>query len=124
MGSFDLILQGKFEEAIKESDFMFKKTKSNIEKFNKIISLLNVKKYTDAYDESRLLLKISDGNHYYLIHSLCCILLSLNSEALKYLELNLEGKYTDISNGIYTKMLMYYLSNNKEFLWMLEILYY
>ena len=87
MGSFDLILQGKFEEAIKESDLMFKKTKSNSEKYNKIISLLSVNKYADAYDESKLLLKISDGNQYYLVYSLCCILLSLNSEALKYLAL-------------------------------------
>jgi len=58
MSSFDLILQGKFEEAINESDLMFTNTKSNSEKFNKILSLLNLNKYTDAYDESRLFVKL------------------------------------------------------------------
>ena len=114
MNSFDLILQGKFNETIKQADISFIESKNNGEKFNKIIALLNLNKYAEAYEECKILLKLSNENQYFMLYSLCCSMLSLHDEAIKYLELNLIGKYTDISNGLYTLLLIYYINKDKE----------
>jgi lipoprotein NlpI len=114
MNSFDLILQGNYEEGIKQADISFNATKWNGEVYNKIIALLNLGKYTDAYNECKLLLKLTNENQYYVLYSLCCSMLSLHDEAMKYLELDMTGKYTDVSNGLYTLLFMYYINKDKK----------
>jgi lipoprotein NlpI len=114
MDSFNLILQQNYDEAIKQADISFNETKWNGEKYNKIIALLSLNQFIDAYDECKILLKLSSDNQYYKLYSLCCSMLSLHDEAIKYLELDMQGKYTDVSNGLYNLLFMYYLNNNKE----------
>jgi lipoprotein NlpI len=116
MNSFDLILQKRYDDAIKQAEISFNETKCKGELCNKIIALLNLDKFTDAYTECKKLLPMGEDNAYYSLYALCCYMLSLKEEAENYLQLDLNGKYTDESYGVNTLLFLYYVNGNTKLL--------
>ena len=107
---WNLIEQKRFEEACLKADEDYKTTKSEAHLFNKVIALLNLKKYEEALRLSLEFIKIAkvSSDSEYIQAGTAYWLLSNYDNAIKTWKNGLNAQYTDGAGGVEIPGLLYY----------------
>jgi tetratricopeptide (TPR) repeat protein len=107
---WDLIEQGRFEEACVKADNEFATTKSLLSLRNKVIALLNLEEFNKAIDLCEFLIKKEQGESEfdYKFAGTAFWLLGETARAVDMWKKGLETKYTDSAGGVEVPSLMFF----------------
>ena len=105
--SYDLILEGQFEEAIVVAERNFAENKQLSEKYNSVLALLNMKRKMEALEVCKGLYELNTESYKQLL-GLCYWLTNQRELAITNWKNDLAGKRVDEFGGLGSVLLLYY----------------
>ncbi len=107
---WDLIEQNRFEEACQVADNEYKETNSIVSLRNKVIALLNLKKFSEAINLCNKIIDLDNGESE-IDFKFCGVaywLLNKHLEAIDVWKKGFKASYTDAAGGVELPLLLIY----------------